>query len=174
MKKEVFACLVFLVLSTAAFSEMGKIYLIDLHYKSGVVSLVGVSEKQGYPPGLQIQPDKGYSYDVVSVTGQKLYSYRFDVPVKEYYDTFNSTTGRIIGGGVKNLDDVFFTLAVPYFPNAKAASVYDPSGVKILEADLSKFSEQKAQAAKSDNLVYLLAASLALIVIGVIYLKKRK
>jgi len=161
-------------LSTATFSEMGKIYLINLHYKAGVVSLVGVSEKAGYPTGLQIQPDKGHSYDVVSLTGQRLYSYRFDIPDKMYYDEFNSTTGNITGGGVKKLDDVFFTLAVPYFPNAKAASVYDQNGVKVLEADLSRFSEQTTPETKPNNFLYVIIASLAMIIIGMVYWEKRK
>jgi len=119
----------------------GKIYIIELDYTQGNLSLQSIGTRSGFATDRRIQPDNGYRCDVMSSSGLFLESFKFDIPLRVYYDNFDQNTGKIMGGGVQQLESVNFTLSIQYFKNAKSINFYDPNGTLLLSADVSKFSE---------------------------------
>ena len=132
---------VFLLCLGVLAENPGRIYVLDLNYDQGNLSLQDIGTREGYASGRVIQPDKGYRCDVLSTEGTVLESFRFDIPLRVYYDKFDPRSGEITGG-VENLDSADYALTIPYFKNAKSIEFYDPDGTLRLSVDVSEFSEQ--------------------------------
>jgi hypothetical protein len=126
------------VLSLAANAEAGKVYLLDLHYDKGAVSLKTVSLKDGYAPDKQ-ETLSSYRYTVFSSGGTSLYSSGFAIPLTVFSDNADPQNPSY-AGGMKILNDTSYTLLIPYFDKAKSVALYDPFGAKVLEVDVSRFS----------------------------------
>ncbi|MEM2918338.1 MAG: hypothetical protein QXY62_02425 [Candidatus Altiarchaeota archaeon] len=135
--------ILFLVILSFVGADIGKIYVVNLKYERGVISLVNdVHVKSGYPPGRKIQPDLGYRCEVISFEGKELYSFKFNLPTKWFYDYLDKETGEL-SGGVIELEKVNFTLIVPYFSNGKKINIYNQTGALIISIDISNFSLEK-------------------------------
>ena len=115
-----------------------KIYILDLNYNKENLVLVNLSVKKGYAPGRKIQPETGYSCEVVSFLDEVLYSFKFEIPVVVYPPPPLSGEGP---GEPIYLETVDFTLLIPFFENGKVIDIYDSSRALKLSVDVSKFTE---------------------------------
>ncbi len=128
--------------------EIGKVYIINLSYDNGEISLVNAFAKQGYAPDKKVQPENGYEYRIVSSTNKTLYTFKFFVPWGlTLYDGCGScgsagTTVDSKSTESASLNNVKFSLVAPYFKEAKTINVYDPNGKFKLAIDVSKFAEK--------------------------------
>ncbi len=132
--------IVFVAIILLVNAEPEKIYVVNLNYDKGDITLIDVFVKQGYAPGREIQPEGGYRCEVISFKGEELDSFKFMPPTGWAYDYIDPETGEL-KGGVKELEEVEFSLIVPYFSNGKRLDIYNPEGVKILEINISGFAE---------------------------------
>lgn len=118
-------------------SAESKIYILDLNYDKGDLSLLNIFVKPGYAPDKATQPEVGYTADVISFKGRILYSFKFEIPLEIYAVPPLETDET---GGLISLDRVNFTLLVPYFENGKTINIYDPNGAKKLSVDIQQFA----------------------------------
>lgn len=109
--------LLFLFLVCSFFVSASDVILVSLHYENGEISLNERYNLVGHYPDRKIQEGDHY-LSVVSGKGEKLYSFRFNVPNKIYTDSSSK------GGNVIELDEVDFGLLVPYFEEAKDIKIY--------------------------------------------------
>ncbi|MEK6967245.1 MAG: hypothetical protein AABX51_01290 [Nanoarchaeota archaeon] len=117
----------------AAAQETGRVYLLSLNYKklpsAESLSLINLQIADGSAADPSSQPANGYLLDISSPDGQILSSAKFIVPVGAVM--LNGLTQEQVQGSV---DDLNFTISVPYFSNAGLITIYDKSGAnKILE-----------------------------------------
>lgn len=139
-KKSIFVGLVLIILLNLNTIETtaNEIYVLDLNYDKGNINLIDVSVKQGYAPDRRIQPEDGYRCDVVSFSNTVLYSFKFEIP--RILMTPPPLPGEEPRGPIY-LDNVNFTLLIPYFENGKSINIYDPSNFLVLSVDVSQFAK---------------------------------
>jgi len=136
-------------------------------------------------PDRKIQPETGYVSEVISFDKKILYSFLFEVPLVIYVDEIDSETGRFIGK-TEILDETDFSLIIPYFPNGEKINIYNPEKEKILEIDISSFSEKceedmcesdkkiEDKKQKNNSYVFLVIFLLLIIISGFIIFKRLK
>jgi len=138
----VFLGLLILLLSSSLVfcaETAGKIYLMELGFKGENLTLHRVYVSEGYAPDRKIQPEDGYRCDVVSFSGQVLYSFRFE------FGGFIMPPPPLPGeepGAPIAVEEGNTTLIMPYFSDAKWINIYDKSGKQILSVDVSGFSDR--------------------------------
>ncbi|MEA3255225.1 MAG: hypothetical protein U9Q22_05275 [Candidatus Altiarchaeota archaeon] len=141
-KKLVFVSLMLITLLSLNFAESAtnELYLLDINYNKYTLNLIDVSVKQGYAPDRMVQPEEGYRCEVISFTNEVVYTFKFEIPSTLCSDYIDPKTGRLSGGCIK-VDNVNFTLQIPYFRNAKTIRVYDPHDFPKLSVDVSRFAK---------------------------------
>ena len=119
----------------------GKIYVLTLNYKSAVLvnslTLVDLRESTGTP---QQFPDKGdYKLEIVSSDGKVLKTIYFNI--------------QILNPQAQQSDiNLFFTMGIPYFSNAKLVKIYDKGNNQLLETALkSDVSARKITSPESTS-----------------------
>lgn len=117
--------IIFLVLlgSFAYAQETDLVRILKLHYENGDIEILESIVKFGYFPDRKIQPEKGYRLEIISETGEKLYEFRFEVPIKIFTDVENEQ-GEL-EGGIIFLDETTFALIIPYFEDEKEINIYN-------------------------------------------------
>jgi hypothetical protein len=128
--------LIFLVGISLAAGEQVYHYRLDLSYNNGRITLTDVLMK----PGFITTQTGDYKVELLSLKDAKLYSANFTVPINVYGDVIDPETGDF-KGTVIELEHVNFTLTVPYSEDGNKINIYDSSGKKILETDVSKFDD---------------------------------
>jgi len=131
---------IFLLILTVSltYGAENKIYVLNLNYNQGKLSLVDVSVEIGYSPDRKIQPEEGYRCEVISFMGDVLYSFKFELPVKL------ATPPPLKNENVTSivyLDNVNFTLLIPYYKNGRAINIYDQYNFLVLSVDVSNFAK---------------------------------
>ncbi len=126
--------LVILILSLNIALAENKVYIVDLEYKDGVITVNDIVTKTGYYPDRKLQPERGYTLELVSEDDLALYSFKFQVPLKIYTDVIDS--GGEINGGVIILNETNFALIVPYDDDAKEIKIYDTKSKEIVSASV--------------------------------------
>ena len=138
MKREVFVVIVFSLLSAIVIAQdVDKIYILNLDYDRGNLNLVSVVVQHGYAPDRRIQPEVGYNCSVASFSGETLYSFKFEVPNVIY-------APPPIGGEAESgiyLEQVNFSLTIPYFRDGKTIYIYDSNDTNVLSVDVSQFAD---------------------------------
>jgi len=157
-------------MSKSNLDEYRRIYVVNLNYTERNLSLINIYVKRGYVPGRKIKPERGYLCEVLSFKGEKLYSFKFTPPTKWFYDFIDKKTGELSGGFIE-FNNTRFTLIIPYFNNGKSILIYNPNGLKILEIDISKFSEKNKGIPHTFYFLILLSF---LIMVIIILIKHKK
>lgn len=132
--------LVFLVGITfvSATDVESRVYILNLEYDHGDLKLISVEAKIGYPPDRSVQPETGYSAEVLSFNDEILYSFRFDIPY-EYFPIFPKEEGEEPQEPII-LEGVNFTLVIPYFRDGKEIYLFNPEKERIQTVDVSQFA----------------------------------
>lgn len=176
--KVIMICLVVLIFLAIAVVSLNlfptkdtknMIYVLNLYYDRGNITLVDIFTKIGYSPDRKIQPETGYRCEVVSKGNTVLYSFRFEIPIEVNAPPplENESSESVI-----YLEKVNFTLLMPYFKNAKSIDVYSPSDEKMLSVDVSGYDSMM----KSNSLnIYIVAvaAILIIVLIALFFLTKK-
>jgi len=134
-------CLASLILGLSvvhAQSHENKVYLIDLNYDAGVLSLNDVVTKAGFPPETPSQSTQAWRIDLISFQDQVLYSSTFDIP--NVLLQVPPLEGEPAGGGPIILENLNFSIIVPYYPNGRDVNIFANNGTLVLSADVSQFA----------------------------------
>jgi len=153
-----------------------QMYILKLNYNNGTLSLMDLDVGYGYVRDLNpiTQPGTGYKCEVISLTDDVLYSFRFVIP-----NTVSSPpplpdqepTGEIY------LDNVNFTLLIPYYSDGKLINIYDPEDVLLFSTDISKFADQELSVTEpryQNYLSYFIVLILVVLAIFIVYRLCRK
>jgi hypothetical protein len=162
MRKEIVVLGFLLILVGVAQAE-SRVYFLDLKYDRGGLSLLDVYVTGGQAPDNANQPEDGYRCDVLSDRGI-LYSFRFTIPLEL------SVMPPLDGGEPEPpvvLEEVEFSLTMPYYTEAKTIKLYDPQGVEKLSVDVSEFAEGGV------NWDLVVATIVVVAVLGILFFKKR-
>ncbi len=165
---------IILILAAAIFligmasAEASKVYILNLNYDNGKITLKDKIVKYGYSPDRKIQPEEGYRLEVVSLNSEILYFFNFEVPSRIYVDVTNPGTQELSGGIIK-LDKTDFALVVPYFEEAKEIKIYDMNNNEIL-----LINAQESLSGRSMLMLWLIPAIVIITLLVLVYRKIRK
>jgi hypothetical protein len=144
--------------------ESKKVFVLELHYETGKLDLVSKRAMFGYYPDRKVIGE-GYKIEILDKNNDQLYNTNFELPILEYVEYGNSTTGEIIGEVVK-YDKANFSIVVPYFDSAEKVVIYNKNGFEILE--------QRVNERSKIYLWYILGGIILVFLIGFLLMKKRK
>jgi hypothetical protein len=124
-----------------------KVYILTLKYSDGAVSKEGLYVTKGFYNPSKEEGD--WLLEVISFGGEVLYSQKFGFHLERYYapstDWFDEDGKQIYipseEESVERLSESVTDLAIPYFENAEKMNIYDKNKAKVLEIDISVFSE---------------------------------
>lgn len=126
------------------------VYLLKLRYDKGVVIKESVVVQEMFFQEAKNQPGNGYLAELVSFSGQKLYSLKFDFPLivfpappPEWFDKNGNQVyfPKKGEGGPEVLDEAGIELLIPYFKDGKTINIYDLDNKKILSVDVGYFAK---------------------------------
>jgi len=127
--KRIILLMLVLFSSFAYAQETDFIRVLKLHYDRGDISILESIVKLGYYPDRNIQPEKGYTVEIISKTGEKLYEIRFEPPIKIFHDV--SDENGELSGGITFLDETNFAITIPYFSDEAEINIYNEEDVLI-------------------------------------------
>lgn len=121
---------------TAMALESSKVFVLKLNYDDGKLALIDKAIKFGYAPDRK-SIDEGYKLEILDDAGDMIYTTNFELPLIEYIESANSTTGEL-SGEVIRYEKIDFTLVVPYFESADKIEIYNKNKFRIVEVELKK------------------------------------
>ena len=135
--------LVLILLSTiflvSAQTDFNKYYQLDLDYNNGEISLIN---HEIYFSDTEVDNYFGfYSAIVNDAENNSLDVVLFDVPNKILYDEVDEN-GTIVSGGEAELEDVDFTIYVPYYENASLIKIYNESLTEEFVVSVFEYSKE--------------------------------
>lgn len=133
----VLMALAFVATDSGAVPVQNKIFIIDLNYDRGVLSLLDVTTATGYAPDRKVQPDVGWTTEVLSFNGGVLESFVFNIPnviIPPPPLEGEEPEGPLI------LEEVNFSLVIQYYSDAKSVEIYDENRTRVLSVDVSRFA----------------------------------
>ena len=157
-----------LILINIAIAQTNKVFILNLNYDNGEISLRDKIVKVGYPPDRKIQPEVGYRIDIISRDDTMLYSFKFEIPLDVYVDATSPNNSREITGGLIKLNETDFALTMPYFKDAKEINIYDKENKELLRVDV----EEKVK--RRNKLWFIILVFIVILVLIYFILKKRK
>ncbi len=166
--------LIFVFLMPVAFAEVecSKVFVVNFNYDDGLITYKGKVIKCGYAPDRKVQPEEGYTAEIMSIDNKALYSFKFDVPLKFNFDMSDPLL-KSLSGGMLILNETDFALLFPYYDKAKSIIVYNPRDYKILTVPLIEeqfFIEKR-------SIWWVLILAVILLIIGCViyrYYKNKK
>ncbi|MBW2989308.1 hypothetical protein KY358_03250 [Candidatus Woesearchaeota archaeon] len=152
-----------LVPAATAEVECSRVFVVRFNYDRGVISYRDKVVKCGYSPDRRLQPGSGYTAEVVSIAGDALHSFKFDVPLTLNFDSSDPIVKRL-SGGMAVLNETDFALIFPYYDEASSIVIYNPRDYEVLRIPL--IEEQFMQ--KRSSFLSLILGILALLIISFI------
>lgn len=128
MRKIILVIFILTLLLDVALAE-NKVFIVDLNYKDGIITVNDIMIKIGYYPDRKLQPEIGYTLELVS-EDKVLYSFKFEVPLEIRTDVIDED-GEV-KGGIIVLSETNFALILPYYDEAKEIRVYDSKNKEVL------------------------------------------
>ncbi len=162
--------LVLILMANVVLAESDTVYLLDLHYDMGEISLNNIKIETGFSPDRKIQSGD-YRLEVISFYNRPIYSFNFKAP-RVYSDKSDRLTGDIVGD-VIDLEEADFTLVVPYFNDGKNIRIYKENN-EIFSTDLSEFIIKQSPGRKFTFFYIILIALFIIVIIFLINKKKKK
>ena len=131
--------LILAVLMPMAFADVGcgKAYVVNFEYDNGIIGYKDKVLKCGYAPDRVIQPEEGYTAEIISVDDKPLYSFKFQIPLKVNVDLSDPLLKRL-SGGIIVLNETDFALIFPYYDEAKSIEIYNPRMYAVLTVPLTE------------------------------------
>ncbi|MBU0628691.1 MAG: hypothetical protein KKC75_05845 [Nanoarchaeota archaeon] len=171
MKIKMFLILLLIIPAVFAEVECSKVWVVNFAYDNGLITPKEKELKCGYAPDRTIQPDEGYTAEIVSMDDETLYSFNFQIPLKFNFDLSDPLL-KGLSGGMLILNETDFALIFPYYDQAKNIVIYNPRKYKV--ANVPLVEEQFIQKKSFWWLLFLILALLIIGYIGYRYYKKRK
>ena len=131
------ATMIFVLLPLLVVASFGKVYVLNLEYSYGKISVDNVYVKPGNI-STEIEQTGDYKYELVSFKDEILYTSRFDIETSFMVPPPLGSRGPSQKVELKELS---FTLVVPYFENGKTINIYDPENNKVLSIDVGYFTD---------------------------------
>ena len=136
--------IMFVVLLTSIFytyAEVEHSYEISLHYKNGGLSsdhtkIILSTEARENSAGRYFAEAKTAGNETVSIA-------EFGIATQLFYDIINPETGKIEGGGVRELNETDVIFYMPYSEKAKEIIIYDENLTEKLRIDVSYYSKKE-------------------------------
>lgn len=169
MKKAIVIMLL-MILPIVFALESTKVYIIDLSYRDGKLIINDKIIKYGYAPDRTLQPLEGYKAEIISLDNDILYSFKFEIPLKEYTDISSNITNQLSGGLIK-LSENDFALILPYYDNAKEIVFYDGENNKVASVDIK---EERKEEEKPNIWIWVLEFIILLILVVLFVRHKKK
>lgn len=170
--KKIILIILLVILPIAVALESTKVYIIDLSYKDGKLIVNNKIIKYGYAPDRALQPLEGYKAEIISFDNTILYSFKFEVPLKEYLDVSDNITKQISGGLVK-LTENDFALILPYYDNAKEIVFYDELSNKVTSVDVVEEKKKEEVEEKEPNTWIWALEFLILLVLVILFIRHK-
>jgi hypothetical protein len=167
MKKLIYM-LILLILAQTVYALPTRIQILNLEYENNRLSLTDQITKLGYYPDRKIQPDSGFTCQIISETDDILYNFKFAIPDKIFVDVTDPIKDELSGGIVK-LNKTSFALIVPYFKEAKEIRFYNEKNNEVLSIDVSE-----EQLASKKGIIWLLVGALLVLIAGIFLFITRK
>jgi len=142
--------------------EADMVWVMNMNYDKGEITLLDKTLKYGFFPDRNYQPEIGYDMEMVSFEDRVIYEFTFKRPNVIHVDRSNGTN---LEGGQIVLNNVDFTLIVPYYKDAKEVRIYNSEGVEIGKEELQK---------KESKIKYFIGVVLVGIMIIMWYIVRRK
>jgi len=165
----IFLVLIILLNSILAEKLDGRIYVVNMKYDRGNITLSDIFIKYGNYQDRKIQTDDGYNCEVLSIEDDVLYSFKFEIPIKIYVPLDENDTNR----SIVYLEEANFTLLIPCFDNGKTIIISDPENKEILSIDISKYNSLLKSGINTTYLFIILVA-VTVIIILILLVKKNK
>lgn len=123
------------LLSAAMAKAQQEVVVLGLHYEDGLITVKDKTVQLGYYPDRNVQPELGHRLEVVSFDGEKLYSFRFKLPIDVFTDY---SEGDELKGGLIRLNETDFALVIPYFEDAKEVRFYNERNYPVSTVTLAE------------------------------------
>ena len=127
--KRIILLAIVLFSSLAYAQETDLIRVLDLHYEKGDINIIESVLKPGHYPDRNVQPENGYTLEIISKTGNKLYEVIFEPPIKIFHDV--SDENGDLSGGIIFLDEASFGMIIPYFNDEAEINIYNEERVLV-------------------------------------------
>ena len=137
MRKLFFILIISLILVQTADALPTRIQILNLEYKEDKLLLIDETTKLGYYPDRNVQPNSGFTCEIISTDDTTLYTFKFDIPDKIFVDVTDPIKDELSGGIVK-LNKTELALIVPYFKEAKEIKFYNEKNNEVLSIDVSE------------------------------------
>ena len=122
-------------------------YSLTLDYDNGVITTEDLELIEGSAPDRNIQPENGYTANVISFDDEILYSFKFAFATtisyalpREWFDENGTQIYFPNETEQTALDQTTEVLIIPYYETAKSIEIYDPDDIRILLVDVSEYS----------------------------------
>lgn len=125
--------------------ECNKVFVVKFNYDNGLITYGDKVIKCGYAPDRKLQPEEGYTAEIISEDNQPLYSFKFEIPLRINFDLSDPIV-KSLSGGMLILNETDFALIFPYYDKAKSILIYNPRGYKIVTTPLieEQFVQQRS------------------------------
>lgn len=128
------------------YADEQKVYVLDLSYSKGSVSVNSISVIFANLNPVTDQPLDGYELKVLSFDNSILYRQKFkfnlEIQAVAPQGTFDESGRQITfpeGPGI--LENASIELLIPYYPNGKYIDINTPNGTKVLEIPILQFAQ---------------------------------
>lgn len=158
-------------MASSLYAFESRFYHANLSYEQGKLGLKGVKVFQGYIPH---EPQKGdYRVELISLSGNTLYSDRFQIPLAIHGEQIDVKTGESVPTSL-NVENIDISLSIPYSSEGQVINIYDFRNTKILDIPVIGFAQVTPTPSKPPQTSVLDQPSakiiLALVIIGLVVL----
>ncbi|MFH2028156.1 MAG: hypothetical protein ABIJ08_03390 [Nanoarchaeota archaeon] len=134
MKGYIFLAML-LVFVSFAHAQEGKVMVVNFQYKEGFITFKERTVMLGYYPDRNYQPENGYKAEIISATGEVLYSFKFNIGTDIFVDYDDNSA---LSGGLIRLNETDFSLVLPYLDEAYEIRFYNERNFKVASIDISE------------------------------------
>ncbi len=142
MNNQILCAMIFVVLffvsSELTSAQSSRVYLIELNYLNGKLSLTDLTV---IPFNYQSDTTtNGYSIELISFDQKILFSKFFQIQTSAHEEEFDPQTGTFVVRDI-DLSNQTILLEIPYFANGNKFNLYNPNNAKILEFSVAHFAD---------------------------------
>lgn len=140
MKKTTLLLTILLLLTPLALAQLQHYYKIEIQYTNGELTTKAITIE----PSTEKLTNRGAGYvaELISFNDITLETIDFSIPLLLFYDNIDPETGRIVGGGSRELEETIVTIYVPYHDNAKEIVISDLDHNKKLTIDVTSYAKE--------------------------------
>lgn len=114
-----------------------RIYLIEVFYEKGIISLGEISTKLGYvPPAEKILNEIPCRIRIISFSGEVLKEQMFSLSPYVYYDPPREGNDQALPTGQTELEKTSILAILPYYNNGKWVELSDANGRMLEKKDI--------------------------------------